>query len=54
MNDHCDEEGNLLNLMECILDHKTDEHAVDRADMYINHGSNKQVRKKTKGWHLCV
>jgi hypothetical protein len=22
--------------------------------MYIKHGSNKQVRKKTKGWHLCV
>jgi hypothetical protein len=22
--------------------------------MYIKHGSNKQVRKTTKGWHLCV
>jgi hypothetical protein len=22
--------------------------------MYIKHGSNKQVRKKTKVWHLCV
>jgi hypothetical protein len=22
--------------------------------MYINHGINKQVRKTTKGWHLCV
>jgi hypothetical protein len=22
--------------------------------LYIKHGSNKQVRKTTKGWHLCV
>jgi hypothetical protein len=22
--------------------------------MYIKNGSNTQVRKKTKGWHLCV
>jgi hypothetical protein len=22
--------------------------------MYIKHGSNKKVRKTTKGWHLCV
>jgi phosphoribosylformimino-5-aminoimidazole carboxamide ribonucleotide (ProFAR) isomerase len=22
--------------------------------MYINHGSNTQVRKTTKGWPLCV
>jgi hypothetical protein len=22
--------------------------------MYINHGSNKKVRKTTKGWHICV
>jgi hypothetical protein len=24
------------------------------AEMYINHGSNKKLRKTTKGWHLCV
>jgi hypothetical protein len=40
--------------MECIVDHKMDYHAVDRADMHIKHGSNKQARKTTKGWHLCV
>jgi hypothetical protein len=22
--------------------------------MYIMHGSNKNLRKKIKGWHLCV
>jgi hypothetical protein len=43
----CDAEGRQYNLMEGIIDHKTDGHAVDRADMYIKHGSNKQVRKTT-------
>jgi hypothetical protein len=40
--------------MESITDHKTDGHAVYRADMYTKHGSNKQASKTTKGWHLCV
>jgi hypothetical protein len=44
----------IINLMEGIIGHTTDGHAVDREDMYINNGSNKQVRKTTKGWHLCV
>jgi hypothetical protein len=54
MYDQCYTEGRQYNLMEGIVDHKTDGHAVERADMYITHGSNKQVRKTTKGWHLCV
>jgi hypothetical protein len=48
----CDKEGNQFNIMDCIIDHKKDVHAVERADMYIKIGSNKQVRKTTKGWHL--
>jgi hypothetical protein len=44
----CDVEGMPYNLVEGIIDHN------DRADMYIKHGSKKQVRKTTKGWHLCV
>jgi hypothetical protein len=40
--------------MEGIIDHRTDGHAVAPAEMYINHGRNKKVRKTTKGWHLCV
>jgi hypothetical protein len=40
--------------MEGIIDHKTYDHAIYRADMYIKHGSNNQVRKTTKGWNLCV
>jgi hypothetical protein len=50
----CDAEGRQYNLTEGIIDHKTDDHAVYHADMHIKHGSNKQVRKKTKGWNLCV
>jgi hypothetical protein len=40
----CDEDGNQINLMDCIVDHKIDGHAVDRADMYNKHGINTQVR----------
>jgi hypothetical protein len=50
----CDIEGRQYNLMEGIIDQKTDGHAVSPADMYIKHGSNNKVRKTTKGWHLCV
>jgi hypothetical protein len=50
----CDIEGRQYNLMEGIVDHKTDGHAVEPADMYIKHGSNKKVRKTTKVWNLCV
>jgi hypothetical protein len=50
----CDIEGRQYNLMEGIIDHKTDGHAVAPDDMYIKHGRNKKVRKTTKGWHLCV
>jgi hypothetical protein len=50
----CDIEGRQYNLMEGIVYHKTDGHAVEPADMYIKHGSNKRVRKTTKGWNLCI
>jgi hypothetical protein len=50
----CDIEVRQYNFMEGIIDHKTDGHAVDPSDMYIKHGSNKNVRKTTKCWHLCV
>jgi hypothetical protein len=50
----CDIEGRQFNLIEGIIDHRTDGHDVAPAKMYIKHGSNKKVRKTTKGWHLCV
>jgi hypothetical protein len=40
--------------MEGIIDHRPDDHAVAPSEIYIKHGSNKKVRKATKGWHLCV
>jgi hypothetical protein len=43
----CDIEGRQYNLMDGIVDHKTDGHAVEPADMYIKHGSNKKVRGKS-------
>jgi hypothetical protein len=50
----CDIEGRQYNLMEGIIDHRTDGRVIYPADMYTKHGSNKKVRKTTKGWHLCV
>jgi hypothetical protein len=49
----CDIEGRQYNMMEGIVDHKTDGHAVEPADMYIKHGRNKKVRKIVNGWNLC-
>jgi hypothetical protein len=54
MYSQCDIEGRQFNLMEGIIDHKTDGHAIAPADMYIKHVHNKKVRKTTTGWHLCV
>jgi hypothetical protein len=50
----CDEEGNQFLMLQDIFGYNTDGHAVDRADMYIKVGSNRQIRKTTKGCHLCV
>jgi hypothetical protein len=47
----CDIEGRQYNLMEGIVEHKKDGSTVEPADMYINHGSNTQLRKTTKGWN---
>jgi hypothetical protein len=44
----CDIEGRQYNLMEGIVDQKTDGHAVEPADMYIKHGINKKVRKQPR------
>jgi hypothetical protein len=37
----CDVEGSQYILMEGIFDHTIDGHAVEPADIYITHGSNK-------------
>jgi hypothetical protein len=50
----CDSEGNQYLLLAGIVDHRKDNSAVDKKDMYIKQGSNLQLRKATKGWSLCV
>jgi hypothetical protein len=54
MHARCDIEVRQYNLMEGIIDHITNGHAVATADMHINHGSNKKVSRTTKGWNLFV
>ena len=50
----CDTEGNQFLLLSGIVDHRKDETALDRADMYVKRGSNTHYRKTTEGWKLCV
>jgi hypothetical protein len=50
----CDIEGRQYKLIEGIVDHETDGHAVEPADMYSKHGSNKKVMKTTNVSNLCV
>jgi hypothetical protein len=42
----CDEEGNQFNLMECIVDHKTDGHILYHTDIYIS--STEATKKSVK------
>jgi hypothetical protein len=41
-------------MLQDVVGHKTDGHAVERADIYVKVVSNRQIRKTTKGCHLCV
>ena len=40
--------------MKEIVDWRKNKDAVDRADMYIQHGGSRHIRKTTKGWEFCV
>ena len=50
----CDAEGNQFQLLEAISDHKSDGHAVQMADAYVEKNGRKYLRRTTKGWSLCV
>ena len=50
----CDSEGNQYLLLAGIVDHRRDENAVAKPDMWITRGSNRRMRQTTKGWRLCV
>jgi hypothetical protein len=49
-----DEQGNQFIMLQSIVGHKTDGHALEHADTYIKVVSNTQIRKTTKGWNFCV
>jgi hypothetical protein len=54
MYSQCHSEGNQFLLLNAIVGHKSDDTAVKRVDMYVQHGYNKHLQKTTKGWKLCV
>jgi hypothetical protein len=51
----CDIEGNQQHQpLEAIIDHKSDKHAVQRADGCVVVNGRKHTKKSTKGWELCI
>jgi hypothetical protein len=50
----CDADGNQTMLMDVIVDHSTDGHAVKKADQCIVVNGRSHKRKTTKGWMMCV
>ena len=50
----CNLDGEQYLILKGIGDHKKDGHAVANADAYIWRNGRKQLKKTTKGWHLCV
>jgi hypothetical protein len=49
----CDVDGNQYQLLDAIIDHKTDGHAVKQADGFVVVNGRKHMRKSTKGWLMC-
>jgi hypothetical protein len=45
----CDEEGNQFLMLQEIVGHKTDGHAVEHTDMYIKVVSNKKIKEDKEG-----
>jgi len=49
----CDLDGQQRIILDSIMDHKTNGHAVAMADRYINVKGKQHLRKTTRGWRLC-
>ena len=50
----CNLGGNqYLLLAGIVLDHRKEESALDRADMYVQHGSNRHIRKQKRLEVVC-
>ena len=50
----CDLEGRQNLLLDAIIDHRSDGHAVKFADRFVEVNGKKHIRKSTRGWYLCV
>jgi hypothetical protein len=50
----CDVDGNQHQLLDAIINHKTDGQAVQRPDGFVVVNGRKHMRKSTKGWQLCI
>jgi hypothetical protein len=55
MRAQCNVDGDQCQLLEAIIDHKPDGHAVQHADghVFVIDGC-KHMRKSTKGWQFCI
>lgn len=50
----CDTDGNQYLILDELVDHKKDGHAVNISDQYITVKGRRYKRKTTVGWKLCV
>ena len=49
-----DPDGNQMLLLEAIVAHRKDGHAVEKADVFVFKNAQRSIRKTTEGWQLCV
>jgi hypothetical protein len=50
----CNIDGNQYQLLDAIIDHKKDGHAVHRADSFVIINNRRHMKKTTMGWQLCI
>jgi hypothetical protein len=50
----CDIDGNQFQLLDVIIDHRKDGHAVQSANGFVTVNGRKHMRKTTQGWHLSI
>jgi hypothetical protein len=46
--------GNLLILMDAIIDHRKDDTALSKANAFTTVRGRKYPKKSTRGWSLCI
>ena len=50
----CNPDGEQYLILDAIIDHKKNSHAVDKADAFINSNGAQKRKKTTRGWSLCI